>query len=203
MTAAIWDHLLSETRAAYLATEAMTDFAPFPDDLMSQPVEAYPIPSARLLAHESGLFSDRFAGLRDAFVAAAPLARWRETYKGTDIGRDFLDRFGCFSLIGAGGAYMSRRLWTWVVYMPPGLHYPWHHHPGEEIYMVLAGEAEFLRWGKEAETLRPGDTSQHGSNQPHAMTTHAHPVLCLVAWRNGFATAPVLTSDDTQPGHKS
>lgn len=61
------------------------------------------------------------------------------------------------------------------------------------MYLTLAGEAEFMREGASNKKLRPGDTSQHASNQPHAMETHAHPVMAYVVWRNGFETPPVLT----------
>ncbi len=193
MTAAVWSDLLRETAAVYHAHDDLTAFAPFPTDLRAQSVVPHAIPSMRLLMAETGLQDTISAPLCEAVVAAAPIARWRETYKGTGIGQDFLDRFGCYSLIGSGGAYHSSTLWAWIVYMPARLHYTWHHHPGEEIYAVLAGQAEFMRAGEAGAVLRPGETSFHASNQPHAMTTHDHPVLCLVVWRNGFDTLPVLT----------
>ncbi len=82
---------------------------------------------------------------------------------------------------------------AWVVYMPARLWYSWHHHPGEEMYLILAGQAEFLRKGHAPETLCEGDTVQHESNQPHAAETHDSPLMAYVVWRNGFRTKPVLT----------
>jgi quercetin dioxygenase-like cupin family protein len=110
-----------------------------------------------------------------------------------------MDRFGCYCLIGKDGAYISTQMFAWVVYMPAHLHYPWHHHPAEEMYLVIAGEAEFMREGASPEVLRAGDTCFHASNQPHAMETHDHPVMALVMWRNGFDTPPVL-SEAAQAG---
>ncbi len=190
---AVWDVLLHQAQATHADSPALQGFCPFPDDVMPQPVSPFHIPAADLMARETGLFTDNHADLRDAFVAAGPLAQWRETYKGTDIGQDFMDRFACYCLIGGGGAFSSQQMWAWVVYMPAGLYYPWHHHPGEEMYFVLAGEAEFMAEGRPNEVLRAGQTSQHGSNQPHAMQTHDHPVMAMVVWRNGFETPPVLT----------
>lgn len=129
-----------------------------------------------------------------AVLQASDEAFWRLTYAGTHIGQDFLDRFGCFCLIGSGGGWISAQISAYFVYMPPGLYYPWHHHPAEEIYHVLAGEAEFFRDGEAAEVLRAGDSSLHASNQPHATQTHDRGFMAYVVWRNNLTTPPVLTN---------
>ena len=79
---------------------------------------------------------------------------------------------------------------SFVVYAPTGLYYPWHHHPAEELYLVLAGEAEFSIHGQTPKTLRPGDTTYHASMKPHAMTTHDHPVMAYVLWRSNLMDPP-------------
>ena len=129
MTRALWDHLLEQARAAHQASAALTNFCPFPDDVTAQPVSPYHIPAADLMTADHPLPSSGLSALRDAFVAAGSSAHWRETYKGTDIGQDFLDRFACYSLIGPGAPWTSSSMYAFVVYMPPGLWYPWHQHP--------------------------------------------------------------------------
>jgi quercetin dioxygenase-like cupin family protein len=198
MSRAVWDRLLSEVAQAYRVCPALAEFTPFPEDLTPVEVVPFDVPPAQLLQNEAGLTGDRFAAVREAFVAAAPQAQWHETYKETSIGQDFMDRFGCYCLIGDGGAFQSPQFRAWMVYMPAGLHYPWHHHPAEEMYLVLGGAAEFHREGMPSETLRAGETSFHASNQPHAMTTTDSPVMCLVVWRNGFETGPCLTEREVQ-----
>ncbi|MFK7838529.1 MAG: dimethylsulfonioproprionate lyase family protein [Sulfitobacter sp.] len=147
--------------------------------------------------------SQKYAPLQDAIRAASGAVHWRETYKDTDIGRDFIDRFACYCIIGENAPYWSEAIRLFMVYMPPRLYYPWHHHPAEEIYMVVSGNAVFSRKGYPDETLFDGDTSFHASNQPHAMETLDDPVLCLVAWRDDFETPPVLTKscDTGQDDH--
>lgn len=189
----LWENLLQRVRQMHEAHAALSAFCAFPDDLRTQEVVPFTIPAWSLLAMETGLFTPNYTSVRDAFVACGPHATWRETYKGTDIAQDFMDRFACYCLIGQGGAFSSAQMAAWVVYMPAGLYYPWHHHPGEEMYLTLAGEAEFMRKGAPNEVLRAGETCQHASNQPHAMQTHDHPVMAYVIWRNGFETPPVLT----------
>lgn len=108
-----------------------------------------------------------------------------------------MSRFGCYCIIGDGGAFSSRQMWAWMVYMPAELPYPFHEHPGEEIYLVIAGSATFHAHGKPARTCAPGDTVFHAANQPHATDTHSRPLLALVLWRNGFDSPPVLTPTET------
>ena len=194
MSNAIWTDLLAQTKAVHSASPALQSFCNFPTDLKAQAVAPYHIHASDLFQGDTALNTQHYGALHGAFVNAAPLAKWRETYKDTDIGQDFMDRFGCYCLIGEGGAYASAQMLAYLVYMPPHLHYPWHDHPAEEIYFVVAGEAEFHRHAEPSQTLCAGDTSFHASSQPHAMTTHDHPVLALVLWRNGFDTGPKLTT---------
>ena len=191
-----FDNLLAAARDAHRRFPALADFCDFPDDLTEAVVERRHLSCGRLMEADPVLRDPGMDPLAAAFLAGSPHAHWRDTYAEADIGKDFLDRFGCYCLIGPGGAYHSNQMLAFVVYMPPGLWYPWHHHPAEELYTVLHGEAEFLREGEPSETLTAGQSSFHASNQPHAMQTHDSPVIAYVTWRNHFDTAPVLTERD-------
>lgn len=193
MSRAAFDALLDAARTAHSAHPELAAFCAFPDDLAATPVESHRIVAAALMESDEALRAAALHPLARAFLAASPVAKWRETYKDTAIGEDFMRRFGCYCLIGAGGAFRSAQMNAYVVYMPPALYYPWHHHPGEEMYYVLAGEAEFHREGEPAEVLGAGQSSQHASNQPHAMRTIGEPVLAYVIWRSHLKTPPVLT----------
>ncbi len=193
MTRPVWDRLLSEVRKAHAAHADLTGFCAFPTDLSPQDVHPFHVPPADLLTSETGLTATPYVGLRDAIIATSPHAQWRETYKDTDIGDDFMSRFGCYCLIGDGGAFHSDQMRAWIVYMPARLPYPFHHHPAEETYLILAGKAVFHAYGTASKTLRAGDTVFHTKNQPHATETHDQPMLALVLWRNGFDAAPILT----------
>ena len=194
----LYDRLLHATRAAYTGHPRMMSFATLPDDIVRQPITPVHRPCGDVLRRETGLSSKTYPELTDAIIAAGPAAIWRETYKHTKIGAHFLDSFGCYCIAGDGGPFASRHVRLWIVYMPPGLYYPWHHHPAEEIYLVLAGNALFKRQGCPDETLHEGQTTFHQGNQPHAMETFDDPVLCLVAWRNQFQTPPVLTETGSE-----
>ena len=194
----VFAELIQAAREAHGRFASLPAFCEFPDDLTEAVVEQRHFPCAALMERDPALSDPSVDPLARAFLKGSPHAHWRETYAGTDIGQDFMDRFGCYCLIGPGGAYRSAQMLGFVVYMPPKLWYPWHHHPAEELYTVLYGEAEFLREGETNETLGPGESSFHASNQPHAMETHDYPVMAYVVWRNHFETNPVLTLREIQ-----
>ncbi len=191
-TRAHWDTLLDAARNAHAAHAKLSGFCAFPDDLTPAQPAPNRIGAAGLMESDPVVRSCTHP-LAQALLGGSPHAQWRETYKGTDIAQDFLDRFGCYCLIGTGGAFTSRQMGAFVVYMPPGLHYPCHQHPAEEMYYILAGEAGFTREGEAPETLGAGDVSFHASGQPHATATHDLPVLAYVLWRNHLGTPPVWT----------
>ncbi len=185
--------LLQEAKDAHARIPALRDFCAFPDDLADGAFQPRLTPAAKLLADDGSMIAQGVDPLAHAFVGAAADAQWRLSYEGTNIGQDFLDHFGCYCLIGAGGPWVSQQMSCYVVYMPPGLHYPWHHHPAEEIYIVLAGEAEFLKEGEPPKVVSTGGSCFHASNQPHATDTHGKGIMAYVLWRNHLKTPPVLT----------
>lgn len=193
VTAPEWRNLFQQAQIAHASHPELSGFCPFPDDTHIQTITPHPIAAARHLEMETGLVGGVLDGLRDACIAAGPLAHWRETYKGTDIGDEFMDKFACYCLIGPNGPFASTSMHAYFVYMPAGLWYPWHHHPAEELYLVVAGEGEFYLDGEAPRTLAAGDSAFHPSGQSHALLTRNCPVLAYVLWRNGFGTPPVLS----------
>ncbi len=186
--------LLHSAEKAYRAHPAMMEFAPFASDIAPQIHRPFHCSCSEVFRNDRALSSRTYARLTNAIRDFGPFAHWRETYKDTDIGAQFMELFACFCIIGENAPFISNEIRLFMVYMPPRLYYPWHHHPAEEVYLVIAGEAVFRRVGSPDETLGEGDTSYHESNQPHAMETFDQPVLCLVAWHDNFDTPPVLTN---------
>ena len=190
---AVFETLLAESQSAHAASPAMCAFMPPPEAPVWRELPVNHVAAARVLERETGLTSDRHAAWRDAWTAASPHAKWRETWKGSGLAQTFLDRFACFELIGTEGHYHSDSGRTFVVYMPAGLHYPWHQHPAEELYYVIAGEAAFAVEGEPVRTCRAGDAVFHPSNCPHALTTGDHPVMAYVLWRGDMTVRPTLS----------
>ena len=193
-----WENLLETARNVHLANSKLQDFCPFPKDIKKQEFLPFNTPAGDLMQNEIGFFSDNYIELRDAFIAAGPYAHWRQTYKGTTVGDKFLEKFGCYGLIGPESPFQSEEIRAWVVYMPKNFYYPWHQHPAEEMYLCLAGEAAFRKEGFPEVVLNSGGVMEHSTNQPHAMETFDHPIMAYVVWRNEFGTRPVLTYDDAR-----
>lgn len=185
------DTVFQELKFLHKTHAALHEFCPFPDDVHPQMIAPFYTPPSDLFQNERGLTSSNYPELRDALVALSPDMQWRETYKDTDIGADFMDRFGCYEIIGVDAPFASAKMRSYLVYQPPHLHYPWHHHPAEELYVVIAGEAEFHLRGQPSQTLRTGQSAFHSANKPHALSSHDHPVLTYVLWRDDFDVGPV------------
>ena len=144
------------------------------------------------------LTSAKMPALLRAVLNASPAMHWRETYDARNEGAGFMDRWGCFSLIGDNAPFASQKVRLFFVYMPAGLVYPWHRHPAEEIYQVIAGQAVFKRAGHAPRMLGEGQTMYHASQEIHALETEESPVLCLVAWRNHLTIRPELVPAPSQ-----
>ena len=194
----LWENLLEVARKVHFGNRELQDFCPFPKDIIKQNFQPFHIPASDLMQNEIGLYTEDYNELRDAFISASPYAHWRQTYKGTTVGKQFLDEFGCYGLIGPESPFQSEKMRAWVVYMPKGFYYPWHHHPAEEMYLCLAGEAVFRRKNCPEIRLGSGGVIEHTANQPHSMETLEHPIMAYVVWRNEFGTKPVLTFEDAR-----
>ena len=190
---AVYQTLLRTTQDAYADNAEMTGFTPFPDDIVRQAITPFHSTCCDVFCEDKKLVSQKYPALQDALRAASDAVHWRQTYKDTDIGDDFMGQFACYCIIGENAPFMSAAIRLFMVYMPPHFYYPWHHHPAEEMYVVVSGTGVFKRKDCPDERLTEGETSFHHSNQPHAMETLDDPVLCLVAWRDDFETQPVLT----------
>ncbi len=188
-----WATLLDAARDAHALVPALQEFCPFPTDIREQSVAAHHDPLCDAMANDTRLTTDHFTAFRDALIAAGPLGQWRDTYRHTSIGEVLHAHFGTYEFLGRDAPFGTDQMRGFMVYQTPGYHYPMHHHPAEEIYLVLAGEAEFHVEGQDSRVLRPGDTQFHDTNQPHALTTHNTPVMAYVLWRGDLTTKPVFT----------
>jgi mannose-6-phosphate isomerase-like protein (cupin superfamily) len=71
-------------------------------------------------------------------------------------------------------------VWVGVSLMAPNTSYPVHHHPPEEVYLVLS-EGEW--WNDADGWFKPGfgRTVYHRPDQRHAMRSGGEPLLALWA----------------------
>ena len=123
------DTVLNALKSLHQSHAALRAFCPFPSDVVVQDLKPHHITAADVFEQETGLNASNYPMLRDGLMELSPDMMWRETYKDTDIGADFMDRFGCYEVIGRDAPLASAKMRGFLVYQPPHLHYPWHHHP--------------------------------------------------------------------------
>ena len=63
-----WENLLETAKKVHLANSKLQDFCPFPKDIKKQEFDPFHIPASDLMRNETGLQTDDFAELRDAFI---------------------------------------------------------------------------------------------------------------------------------------
>jgi hypothetical protein len=141
------------------------------------------------------------AELCELLSEAARDLEWRQTYTQADVASGaidaaFLDRYGWCEVIGPRAASRSDRMACGFLLLGPDTHYPSHRHDAEEIYVPLSGTAAWWQ-GRgdrgdgtgEWRQRPPGSMIHYASCEPHAMRTHADPLLALYVWRGGDVRA--------------
>lgn len=135
------------------------------------------------------------AAIAGAFAAAEHECDWLQNpnYSEASLGPGYVDRYGYVELVGPGRPIESADLLVGLLLLGPGMHYPDHAHPAEEIYHVVAGTAE---WWREDEGWRrkgPGAVIHHVPMMRHAMRTADEPLLALYCWTGEVKTYATMT----------
>jgi len=85
-------------------------------------------------------------------------------------------------LLGPDGLVKSDTVRLGLYGMLPGHEYGLRIHPAEEVFVMLAGEADWKRGGGEYSPLRSGQRSYHASMLPHANRTRAFAFMSVYIW---------------------
>ena len=142
-----------------------------------------PLPALRFLPGTLARTRALDRRLAAALASAVPDLVWRRTYSRAQVGARFLENYAWTEFVGPAGPVRCQRLSGGLLLLGPEVHYPGHRHPAEEIYVPLAGTAEWQR-GCEPWTARPPGTAvRHESGAIHAMRTASEPLLALYLWR--------------------
>jgi hypothetical protein len=124
-----------------------------------------------------------------AALAATSGLPWQYHYTPRPGEADLGDRIGFAELIGPDGPLIAPACRVGFTLMAPDTVYPMHRHPAIELYLVIAGHAE---WATPAggRILPPGEGVLHATNLPHAMRTFGEPLLALYGWHGDIDTPP-------------
>ena len=192
-----WQALLEATRALHRDVPELSDFCDFHDPVTARACDAKHDPLCDAMLGQTAL--PTLPALQDfhqSAMAAARSAQWRDTYRDTAFGETLHAHFGSFEVVGRDTVLGAEGMRSFLVYQAPGFHYPMHHHPAEEIYLVLAGWGEFHLQGQPSRRLEAGETALHPENAPHALTTHDAPLVAYVVWKGDVEKKPVWRETD-------
>ncbi len=116
--------------------------------------------------------------IASAFMTLETRLDWQRRRTSTLTDQPFHDRHANATLIGPGGLEQREDLWVGVTVMAPGVTYPDHSHPPEEVYLAFT-EGEW--WNAEMDWTSPGPGGLI-YNPPgilHAMRSGEKPFLAL------------------------
>ncbi len=101
---------------------------------------------------------------------------------------DRSSRIAFAELIGPDGPLQAPDCRVGFTVMAEGTTYPMHSHPAVELYLVIAGHAQWCTPTSDR-IMPPGELVLHRSSEPHAMQTFDEPLLALWGW-TGEINAP-------------
>lgn len=91
-------------------------------------------------------------------------------------------------LVGPDGFVPSDKVRLGLYGMQPGANYGIRTHPAEEVFVMLAGRADWKKGDAGYATLGPGERSYHPSMLPHATRTTDSAFLSLYVWTGDVST---------------
>ena len=140
--------------------------------------------------------------LARALARLLPGLAWRRTYEGACGLGDFLEGYGYAELVGPQGPVRAPGLRLGVLLLGPGVLYPLHSHPAEELYLAVSGTAAWSRGRGPFVPRPPGSLIHHRPLEPHAMRAGEEPMLAVWAWTGDIATPARLIDDDGGTGRR-
>lgn len=91
-------------------------------------------------------------------------------------------------LVGPEGLVKSDEVRLGLYGMAPGHSYGIRTHLAEEVFVMLAGEAEWKKDDEPYKPLRAGRRAYHPSMTPHANRTREHAFMSIYVWRGDVST---------------
>ena len=112
---------------------------------------------------------------------------WEQTYRKQDglVSEAMLAAYGFAEIIGLHGPFVSDRIRAGIAIWGAQVDYPQHQHQAEEVYIVLAGSAEFSFDNSMAKTRGAGDVVFVESNRRHGFHTSDESLVVFYLWQAG------------------
>ena len=122
--------------------------------------------------------------------------QWRQNpnYVRSPPSSDFLSGYGYAVIAGSGGLIPAKIAFGLLI-LAPGILYPAHFHPAEEVYLVLDQTSLWWRDGEEWRNGLAGALIHHPPNLSHAMRAGSRPLCAVYLWRGAIEVNAVLKPD--------
>lgn len=113
--------------------------------------------------------------------------KWEQSYTQADqlVGNDMLDGYAFVELMGKWGPFENNKIRAGIGIWGPNVHYPSHYHEAEEIYIPIAGHADFTF--DETNNVRhsKGEIIYIRPKRIHGFRTNNAPFIVVYVWRQG------------------
>jgi hypothetical protein len=119
--------------------------------------------------------------LADMILQHSGLLHWRAV-AGGKVSGPIADEMAAVELIGPTGMIHSDRAKVGFYLQGPGVFYPPHWHPAEELYYIAHGNSWWSVDDNDLAERRAKEFIHHQSMQPHTMETRNQALLAMWAW---------------------
>lgn len=155
------------------------------------------LPACRHLQPALALADGASEAIAEALAPVAGLFHWVQNpnYTAANMGAGFMENYAYADLVGNRGLIGGDGYALGVLLFGPGLTYPPHAHPANEVYYVVGGTAEWRSGDNPWTRCAPGSIIHHSSGLTHATKTGSEPLLALYLWWGDTETyARLVTS---------
>ena len=185
-TTDIFDKAKIEVQKLWTNHKELSNFVNFPKNLVLKSLKSQKISVTDKLFNWNKNLNTKLLELHKAISDLSPYVNWEQGYNEKEVGKDFLNKYGFFELIGPTGHFQTSEMALYVNFLDKNAYYHWHNHEAEELYFIVSGEAKFESKNQNEEILSSTKTRFHKSYQPHAITTSDQQILSFVIWKNKF-----------------
>jgi mannose-6-phosphate isomerase-like protein (cupin superfamily) len=145
------------------------------------------LPAGDMLAAAEKCCDAMARPLLRSFIKHNQRLHWEQTYRKQDglVSDAMLAAYGFAEIIGLRGPFVSDRIRAGIAVWGTQVEYPQHQHQAEEVYIVLAGSADFSFDNNTAETRGAGDVIFVESNRRHGFRTADESLVVFYLWQAG------------------
>ena len=139
----IFENTKNEVEKLWYNNNTLSNFVKFPKNLSLINFSRNKIPVTEKLFNWNSNLESNLKELHILISSISPYVNWEQGYEENDVGKDFLNKYGFFELIGPSGHFKTTEMALYVNYLCKNAYYPWHNHDAEELYFIVSGEAKF------------------------------------------------------------